>query len=92
MRPTPANLRKARGAKKTSSGFQRVAVYCQELVTSAEDAFKLPQSGYQVGASSIVELRQADLQRIQAEITAATSRFDYQVRRRALDFQMGTLK
>jgi len=47
---------------------------------------------YQVGASSIVELSQADLHRIQAEITAATSRFDYQVRRRALDFQMGTLK
>jgi outer membrane protein len=62
------------------------------LVTSAEDAFKLAQSRYQVGASSIVELSQADLQRIQAEITAATSRFDYQVRRRALDFQMGTLK
>jgi outer membrane protein len=64
----------------------------QQLVTSAEDAFKLAQSRYQVGASSIVELSQADLQRIQAEITAATSRFDYQVRRRALDFQMGTLK
>jgi outer membrane protein len=73
------------------TAYDAIAV-SQQLVTSAEDAFKLAQSRYQVGASSIVELSQADLQRIQAEITAATSRFDYQVRRRALDFQMGTLK
>jgi outer membrane protein len=73
------------------TAYDAIAV-SQQLVTSAEDAFKLAQSRYQVGASSIVELSQADLQRIQAEITAATSRFDYQVRRRALDFQMGALK
>ena len=64
----------------------------EQLLKSAQEAFQLAQSRYQVGASSIVELSQADLQEIQAEITAATSRFDYQVRRRALDFQMGTLK
>jgi outer membrane protein len=63
-----------------------------ELLASANETFQLAQSQYQVGTSSIVELSQADLQQIQAEITAATSRFDYQVRRRALDFQMGTLK
>jgi outer membrane protein len=63
-----------------------------ELLASANEAFQLAQSQYQVGTSSIVELSQADLQQIQAEITAATSRFDYQVRRRALDFQTGTLK
>jgi outer membrane protein len=63
-----------------------------ELLSSANEAFQLAQSQYQVGSSSIVELSQADLQQIQAEITAATSRFDYQVRRRALDFQTGTLK
>jgi outer membrane protein len=64
----------------------------QQLLDSAQQAFQLAQSRYQVGASSIAELSQADLQEIQAQITAATSRFDYQVRRRALDFQMGTLK
>ena len=61
-------------------------------VGSAEQAFQLAQSQYQTGTSSIVELSQADLQQIQAQITAATSQFDYQVRRRALDFQMGALK
>ncbi len=60
-----------------------------ELLASANEAFQLAQSQYQAGTSSIVELSQADLQQIQARITAATARFDYQVRRRALDFQMG---
>jgi outer membrane protein len=64
----------------------------QQLVTSAQQGFQLAQSQYQTGTSSIVELSQADLQQIQAQITAATSQFDYQVRRRALDFQLGALK
>jgi outer membrane protein len=73
------------------TAFDGIAV-SQQLVDSAQQAFQLAQSRYQVGASSIVELSQADLQEIQAQITAATSRFDYQVRRRALEFQMGTLR
>jgi outer membrane protein len=73
------------------TSYQAIAV-SQELVDSAQQAFQLAQSRYKVGASSIVELSQADLQQIQAQITAATARFDYQVRRRALDFQMGSLK
>ena len=64
----------------------------QQLVTSAQEAFQLAQARYQAGTSSIVELSQAELQQIQAQITGATSRFDYQVRRRALDFQLGALK
>jgi outer membrane protein len=64
----------------------------QQLVSSAQQAFQLAQAQYQTGTSSIVELSQADLQQIQAQITAATSQFDYQVRRRALDFQLGSLK
>jgi len=73
------------------TSYDAIAV-SQQLLASAREAFTLAQSRYKVGASSIVELSQADLQEIQAEITAATSRFDYQVRRRALDFQTGTLK
>ncbi|HEX4086123.1 MAG TPA: TolC family protein [Chthoniobacteraceae bacterium] len=64
----------------------------EELLKSARQAFQLAQSRYQVGASSIVELSQADLQQIQAQITAATALYDYEVRRRALDFQTGSLK
>ena len=71
--------------------YRGIAV-SQQLLQSAQEAFQLAQSRYQVGASSIVELSQADLQAIQAQITAATAQFDYQVRRRALDLQMGALK
>jgi outer membrane protein len=73
------------------TAFEAIAV-TRQLLDSAQQAFQLAQSRYQVGTSSIVELSQADLQQIQAQITAATSRFDYQVRRRALDFQLGALK
>jgi outer membrane protein len=62
-----------------------------DLLAAAQQSFQLAQSQYQAGTSSIVELSQADLQQIQAQITAATARFDYQVRRRALDLQTGTL-
>jgi outer membrane protein len=73
------------------TAFDGIAV-TDQMVQSARKAFQLAQSRYQAGASSIVELSQADLQQIQAEIEAATSRFDYEVRLRTLDFQMGTLK
>ena len=73
------------------TAFDGIAV-SQQLVESAQQAFQLAQSRYRVGTSSIVELSQANLEQIQAQITAATSRFDYQVRRRALEFQMGTLR
>jgi len=73
------------------TAYQAIAV-SKQLVDAAQQAFELAQSRYQAGASSIVELSQADLQQVQAQITAATSRYDYQVRRRALEFQMGALK
>lgn len=76
---------------EANTAYEGISV-TQQLLDSARQAFQLAQSRYQVGASSIVELSQADLQEIQAEITAGTSRFDYQVRCRALDFQLGRLK
>ncbi len=73
------------------TAFEGISV-TQQLLNSAQQAFQLAQSRYQVGTSSIVELSQADLQQVQAQIAAATSQFDYQVRRRGLDFQLGALK
>ena len=73
------------------TAYKSIAI-SQQLVTSAQEAFQFAQARYQAGTSSIVELSQAELQQIQAQITGATSRFDYQVRRRALDFQVGALK
>jgi outer membrane protein len=76
---------------EAKTAYEAIGV-SQQLVASAQQAFQLAQSQYQTGTSSIVELSQADLQQIQAQITAATAQFDYQVRRRALDFQLGALK
>ena len=73
------------------AAFQAIAL-SQQLVTSAEQSFQLAQARYQAGTSSIVEVSQAELQQIQAQIQGATARFDYQVRRRALDFEVGALK
>ena len=73
------------------TAYQGIAV-TNQLLQSAQQAFQLAQGRYNVGTSSIIELSQAELLQIQAQITAATSRFDYQVRRRALDFQLGALK
>ncbi len=73
------------------AAFQAIGL-SEQLVTSAQQAFQLSQARYQAGTSSIVEVSQAELQQIQAQIQGATSRFDYQVRRRALDYQRGALK
>ncbi len=73
------------------TAYEGIGVTAQ-LVNSAQQAFQLAQGRYNAGTSSIVELSQAQLQQIQAQITAATSRYDYQVRRRSLDFQLGALK
>ena len=73
------------------TAYQGIAV-TNQLLQSAQQAFQLAQGRYNVGTSSIIELSQAELQQIQAQITGATARFDYQVRRRALDFQIGALK
>ena len=73
------------------TAYQAIAV-TQQLLASSQQAFQLAQGRYNAGTSSIVELSQAELQQIQAQIASAMSRFDYQVRRRALDFQLGVLK
>jgi outer membrane protein len=62
------------------------------LLDSASRALDLAGSRYNLGISSIVELSQAQLQKTEAEIADATARFDYQVKRADLDFQVGTLR
>ena len=57
-----------------------------------EDAFDLAQARYQNGASSIVELNQAQLNKISAEITFANTKYEYLLRRSALNFQTGLLR
>jgi outer membrane protein len=58
----------------------------------AADALDLAQTRYDNGLGSIVELTQAQLSKTQADIEAATSRFDCQIRTATLRFQTGALK
>jgi outer membrane protein len=61
------------------------------LLQSASQALDLAESRYGLGISSIVELSQAQLQKTEAEIANANARYDYQVKRSILDFQVGAL-
>jgi outer membrane protein len=63
-----------------------------QLLQNANRSFELAQARYQNGASSIVELNQAQLDQVSAEIALSRTRYEYLLRVSALDFQTGTLK
>jgi outer membrane protein len=63
-----------------------------ELLNQATQAQDLAQTRYDLGLSSIVELSQAQLNKTSAEIAGATARYDYQLQRAVLAFQVGELK
>lgn len=67
---------------------QRVDLSAQ-LLAQATDALDLAQQRYKLGLSSIVELTQAELQKTEAEIVQATSRYDYQAKVAALNHALG---
>jgi outer membrane protein len=73
------------------SAFKAIEV-TQSLLDSASRALELAESRYTLGISSIVELSQAQLQKTEAEIANATARYDYQIKRATLDFQVGSLR
>jgi len=52
-------------------------------------AIACAQARYELGLSSIVELKQAQLAETQAKLDAASARFDYQVQNAALAFATG---
>ena len=62
-----------------------------QLLQNANRSFELAEARYQNGASSIVELNQAQLDQVSAEIALARTRYEYLLRLSALDFQTGTL-
>ena len=70
------------------TAFQRLDL-TKELVEQARQALDLAQARYELGLSSIVELNQAQLAETQAELEAASARYDYQVQNAALGFATG---
>ncbi len=63
-----------------------------KLLQHANIAFDLAQARYKVGASSIVELSQAQLNKTSAEIAVAGAKYDYLTQRAFLSYQTGTLR
>jgi outer membrane protein len=61
----------------------------EQLLAQASDAFDLADQRYKLGLSSIVELTQAELQKTEAEIVQATSRYEYQAKVAALNHALG---
>jgi outer membrane protein len=70
---------------------QRIALTSQLLERSGQ-ALDLAQARYDLGLSSIVELNQAQLAKLQAEIQGAAALFDYQLQHSLLEFLLGRLR
>jgi len=62
------------------------------LLTNAEQAYDLAESKYKIGITSIVELSQAQLAKLQAQIDHTSATYEYQIDRLILDFQVGAPK
>jgi outer membrane protein len=61
----------------------------QELASNSQQALELADAQYRSGQTSIIELSQAQLNALQAEIGAATAKFDYQLKLHRLDYETG---
>jgi len=70
--------------------YQRLAL-TQQLLQNANEALLLAQARYKSGISSIIELSQAELNQTSAQIAGADAKYDYQIQRSSLDFQLGRL-
>ena len=64
----------------------------EQLLVQARLSFDLAQARYKGGLSSIVELSQAQLNVTAAEIEQASARYEYQIQRAVLDYQVGIAK
>jgi len=63
----------------------------EQLAASAQQALELANAEYRAGQTSIIELSQAQLNALQAEIAAASAKYDYQIDRVQLEYECGTL-
>jgi outer membrane protein len=76
---------------EVNTAFRRLDVTAQ-LVDEASESVRLAQARYDAGLGGIVELNQAQLNQIQAQIDAAGAKYDYLGRRTILDFAIGTYR
>jgi outer membrane protein len=75
----------------SQNAFDRLRI-TQQLLENARRSFNLAQARYKNGISSIVELNQAELNEISAEIAYANTQYEYLLQRSALRYQTGSLR
>jgi outer membrane protein len=73
------------------TAFERIGL-TDQLVQQATLSLDLAQARYNLGLSSIVELSQAQLNLTAAQIAGSSAKFDYQLQRAVLDYQMGVVR
>jgi outer membrane protein len=74
-----------------NNAFDRLGITAQ-LVENASRSYSLAEARYQNGVSSIVELNQAQLSKISAEIAFANTKYEYLLQRSALNYQTGGVR
>lgn len=63
----------------------------KEMLDSANKALDLTTAGYQLGRNSIVDLSQAKLNQVRAEIANVNAMYDYLIQRAILEYKVGDL-
>ena len=63
----------------------------KQLASDAEQALQLAEAQYRSGQTSVIELSQAQLNALQAEIGAASAKFDYKLQLVQLDYATGDI-
>jgi outer membrane protein len=76
---------------EASHAQERIALTAS-LLENASGALDLAHARFAQGLSSIVELNQAELSQISAEIAHTNAEYDYRVRRDILDYETGSLR
>jgi outer membrane protein len=72
------------------AAWENIAI-TQALLEAAQQALRLAESRYNLGLTAIVELNQAQLSAVDAEIAWSRAKYDYLSARNALAFQVGGL-
>ena len=75
----------------TQNAFDRYRITAQ-LLENAKQSYDLAQARYNAGLSSMVEFNQAQLNLVSAQISYASTQYEYLIQRSALAFQTGLLK
>jgi outer membrane protein len=73
------------------NAFERLRI-ATRLVETSTRAFQLSRNRYDLGISSIVELNQAQLSLLSAQIAQANAQYEFLLQRSVLNYQIGALK